>query len=43
MKIHRLKNIILFDTDYISRDSKGNPIRYKTSKEIKKEIQEAIK
>jgi hypothetical protein len=43
MKIHRLKNIILYDADYILRDSKGNPIRYKTSKEIKKEIQQALK
>ena len=43
MKIKRINNIIFFDTDYIFRDSKGNPIRFKTSKEIKKEIQESLK
>jgi hypothetical protein len=43
MKTYKLNKFILYTPDYILRDSKGNPIRYKTNKEIKKEIQETLK
>lgn len=36
--VRKLGNFILYDIDDIIRDKEGNPIRFKTSKEIRKEI-----
>lgn len=43
MRAIKLGNFLLHDIDYIKRDDNGSPVRFKTSDEIKRELNELKK
>jgi len=40
--VRKLGNFILYNIDDIIRDKQGNPLRFKTSKEIREEIRNIL-